>query len=63
MSASLTTDRVVEALQALKSLADYAYEQGYHEMGYDPLQVVRDEIDRLRTANAIWEQTEMRPKL
>jgi len=23
---------------------------------------LRDEIDRLRTANAIWEQTEMRPK-
>jgi len=36
-----------EVFQALESLCNYAYEHGFHEFGYDPINVVRGEIERL----------------
>jgi hypothetical protein len=32
---------LAETLDALKTLCDYAYQQGYHEMGYDPVEEVK----------------------
>lgn len=35
-------------LDDLKRLCDFAYEQGFHEMGHDPVKAAADEIERLR---------------
>ena len=45
-----------EILSALKKLCDYAYEQGYHEMGYDP---VREIARKLKEAKR---PTQPKPK-
>jgi hypothetical protein len=37
-----------EALDHIAKLAEFAYENGFHEIGYDAVQVVRDELTRLR---------------
>jgi hypothetical protein len=35
---------VVAALSALRSIVQFAYEQGYHELGYDPVQDLEDAL-------------------
>lgn len=35
---------VQEALDAVEMLCDYAYEQGFHEIGYDPVEVLRNAL-------------------
>jgi len=37
-----------EILSALKKLCDYAYEQGYHEMGYDPVREIARKLKEAR---------------
>ena len=46
MSSSNTPRRspVQEALDAVEMLCDYAYEKGFHEMGYDPVEVLRNAL-------------------
>lgn len=39
-----------EVFDSLKSLCAFAYEQGFHEMGYDPVEVVVDRIHELEAA-------------
>lgn len=34
-------DEVAQALQHLESLCEFAYEQGFHELGYNPLRIIR----------------------
>jgi len=41
---------IAEALDALERLAEFAYERGFHELGYDPVADVRAEIERLGKA-------------
>ena len=41
------TKTVAEAVEAVRKLTNYAYEQGLHETGYDPVKVLADEIERL----------------
>lgn len=41
---------VIAAISDLRGLAEHAYENGYHEIGYNPVKVVSDEIERLRAA-------------
>lgn len=52
---------VFEAARAIKMLCDYAYETGFHEMGYDPLEVIIHELDFL--ANAHGEAVKQNEKL
>jgi hypothetical protein len=35
---------------SLESLCEFAYNQGYHELGYNPVQVVIDRIRELESA-------------
>lgn len=36
-----------EHLEALRSICAFAFEHGFHELGYDPVQALADDIDRL----------------
>ena len=40
----ITHAKVAEAIRDVRNLCQFAYEQGYHEMGYDPVQVLVDAI-------------------
>jgi hypothetical protein len=37
-----------EALRDIHSLCEYAYEQGYHEMGYDPVKIIEKALENAR---------------
>lgn len=37
-------ERVDEFRKALRMLCEFAYEQGFHEMGYDPLKAFEDAL-------------------
>lgn len=39
-------------INQLRSMVDWAYETGYHECGYDPVDEVKAEIERLRAQMA-----------
>lgn len=41
---------VQKALTDLEGLVEFAYEQGFHEMGYDPLTTVKHRIAELTEA-------------
>lgn len=41
--------RVTEAYAHIRALVQFAYEQGFHELGYAPETVLMQEIERLRT--------------
>lgn len=46
---SLTSEeKVDQAVFDVDVLCNFAYESGFHEMGYNPVTVLRDEIKRLR---------------
>ena len=34
-----------EALHHVKTLCQYAYDEGFHELGYDPVEVLRAALD------------------
>lgn len=40
-----------ERFSDLRSLCEFAYEQGYHELGYDPVTELERELTQLREAN------------
>jgi hypothetical protein len=44
------TNYSIADLDNLHALCEFAYEQGFHELGYDPVKVVADEIERLQSA-------------
>ena len=37
-----------EALRDIRNLVDYAYENGYHEHGYDPVKVIEKALENAR---------------
>lgn len=43
----MNNERTNEVLRALKILCDFAYEQGFHEMGYDPVEEISSIINEL----------------
>jgi hypothetical protein len=43
----LASNELNRAYQAVQVLIAYAYEQGFHEMGYEPEKLLWDEIERL----------------
>lgn len=45
-----TKDQVSEAAEIANSFIQYAYDQGMHEVGIDPVRVLTDEITKLRRA-------------
>ncbi len=46
-------DALAQAATDLSSLVDYAYEQGYHEFGYDPLAVLLAAARQSQTTNSV----------
>lgn len=44
------TRRIEQALEHVKALCDYAYEQGFHELGYDPVVELREALEGYRYA-------------
>lgn len=44
------TPKQQEAMEAVLSLVEFAYEQGFHEMGYEPEKFLEAEIERMRRA-------------
>lgn len=50
---SIGDNDLQQSIEALGDICDFAYRYGYHELGYDPVEIlvkVRDEIDRFRAA-------------
>jgi hypothetical protein len=47
MNAQITRP-LAEAYAHVRSLVQFAYEHGFHELGYEPEKVLRAEIERLR---------------
>lgn len=48
-------EQVDHSLEDLETLSDYAYDNGFHELGYCPVKTVKAEIDRLQQDNARYE--------
>lgn len=52
MTDQRTAEKIVQpiehALEDVEMLADYAYDNGFHELGYDPVKTIGDEITRQR---------------
>jgi hypothetical protein len=46
----VTNNELDQALAHISNLVNFAYEQGYHEHGYDPVEVVRTELARRSTS-------------
>lgn len=40
--------RIEQALEHVKALCDYAYETGFHELGYDPVEELRSALSQSR---------------
>ena len=40
----MTTKYVKQALEDLESICEFAYEKGFHELGYDPLAVIKEAV-------------------
>jgi hypothetical protein len=40
------TDQVEQALEDLEDLCQFSYEQGFHELGYNPLQVIKEALGK-----------------
>lgn len=53
-------DAVREALESLSLLSNFAYENGYHELGYSPETVIRDHIAALTARVAELDQDSAR---
>jgi hypothetical protein len=48
-SNSYTAKQIKEALEHVQGMCDFAYRQGFHELGYDPVQVLRDVLRDMPT--------------
>jgi hypothetical protein len=49
LTTKASDDGLVEALDAAEALCNFAYRQGYHELGYDPIKVIRAAISSMPT--------------
>jgi hypothetical protein len=49
LTTKASDDELVEALDAAEGLCNFAYRQGYHEPGYDPIKVIRAAISSMPT--------------
>ena len=48
-------DQVTQAWDDLNALVTFAYEQGFHEIGYSPLNVIDSALADARRENVRWE--------
>ena len=44
MSASYTAKEIEQALLHVEGLCQFAYNQGFHELGYDPVRLLREAL-------------------
>ena len=46
-------DPVSRAIDDVRVLCEFAYQQGFHEMGYDPVNAIQEEIARYENGRVI----------